>query len=66
MTINDDKLREDISKVGGEMKCTALFLKDSIKENKFDPKKGKQKSAAALPRRAVKPEILEQIDKRKY
>jgi len=57
MTFNDDNPRKDILKVGDEVKYTALFLKDSTKENKFDPKKGKQKSVVALPRRAVKPEI---------
>ena len=49
MTINDDKLWEDILKVGGELKYTAMFMKDSVCDSKFDPKKGKQKSAIAIP-----------------
>ena len=40
----------------------AMFMKGSVCDSKFDPKKGKQISYS-YTRRAVKPEILEQNQK---
>jgi len=65
-TFNNDDIRHCILKVGGELKKTVTFLQDSTKEDKFNSKHGRKKSAVVIPRKAVKTEILKKLDECKY
>jgi len=48
---------------GWEVKTTATFLTDGIKENTFTTKNGKPKSSVLIPRKAIKTKVLRKIDK---
>ena len=63
LTCSDDKFKKHVQQAGGEVKTTATFLTDGIKENTFTTKNGKPKSSVLIPRKAIKTEVLRKIDK---